>query len=123
MPNHRRRIAGIVALAAVLGLMAGCAASPATTPGTSAATVIDVRTAEEFAEGHLQGAVNIDLMSDSFAAKVGALPKDAEYIVYCRSGNRSAQAAAIMRDAGFTVQDAGGIDKAAGTTGLPIVTS
>ncbi len=119
---RNRGISGLALVAVLLGLVAGCAAGPATTPTPATATVVDVRTAEEYAEGHLQGAVNIDLMSQSFPADIGALPKDAEYVVYCRSGNRSAQAATIMRQAGLTVQDAGGIDKASASTGLPIVT-
>ena len=51
------------------------------------------------------------------------LPVDGDYVVYCRSGNRSAQAAAIMAGLGFeNVTDAGGIQSASGATGLPIVT-
>lgn len=85
--------------------------------------LIDVRTPEEFAEGHLDGAVNISLQADDFDARIDELDRDGTYVVYCRTGNRSAQAAAAMVDAGFTdVTDAGGIDEAAASTGIEVVT-
>lgn len=68
-------------------------------PGT---TVIDVRTPAEFAEGHLPGAVNIDVGSPDFATRIAGLDKSAPYAVYCRSGNRSAAAVEAMRGQGFT---------------------
>jgi phage shock protein E len=68
-------------------------------PGT---TVLDVRTPAEFAEGHLPGAVNIDISSPDFATQVAALDPTAPYAVYCRSGNRSATALATMAGIGFT---------------------
>ncbi len=73
-------------------------------------TVIDVRTAPEFVAGHVDGAENIDVTASSFADEVEVLDKDAEYLVYCQSGNRSADAAAKMADLGFAdVVDGGGI--------------
>jgi rhodanese-related sulfurtransferase len=68
-------------------------------PGT---TVLDVRTPEEFASGHLPGAVNVDVSSPDFLARVSALDPTAPYAVYCRSGNRSAAALAEMAQLGFT---------------------
>ncbi|MCB1252347.1 MAG: rhodanese-like domain-containing protein [Austwickia sp.] len=68
-----------------------------TRPGT---IILDVRTPEEFAAGHLQGARNLDLAGD-FAAGLARLDKSASYAVYCRSGNRSGQALATMHAAGF----------------------
>jgi phage shock protein E len=68
-------------------------------PGT---TVIDVRTAAEFAEGHLPGAVNIDIASPDFNAQVAALDPSAPYAVYCRSGNRSAKALAELAAVGLS---------------------
>jgi phage shock protein E len=68
-------------------------------PGT---VVLDVRTPAEFAEGHLAGAVNLDVNAADFRTKVGALTKDVPYAVYCRSGNRSGTALAIMKALGFT---------------------
>lgn len=114
---------GLVLAVVVATLGVGCAASPAAPVDATDATVIDVRTPAEYAEGHLEGAVNLDLQSASFATAIADLPADGSYIVYCRSGNRSAQAVALMRDAGFTtVVDAGGLDAAAKRTGLPVVT-
>ena len=63
--------------------------------------IIDVRTAEEFAEGHLDGATLIDVSQSDFESRVAALDPDAAYLIYCRSGNRSAGARAIMNDLGF----------------------
>lgn len=65
-------------------------------------TILDVRTPEEFAAGHLPGAVNIDVSAPDFADRIGALAPDAPYAVYCRSGNRSAAAVEQMTAAGFT---------------------
>lgn len=70
--------------------------------------LIDVRTPAEFAEGHLVGAVNLDVSSPEFAAAVGDLDPAGRYAVYCRSGNRSAQALEIMRSAG--IEDAVHLD-------------
>nr|WP_295575647.1 rhodanese-like domain-containing protein [uncultured Microbacterium sp.] len=85
------------------------------------AVVVDVRTPAEFASGHLEGAVNIDLHSTTFADEVAELDAGIDYVVYCQSGSRSAQAAATMADADLNVEDAGAIEDAASSTGLPIV--
>lgn len=68
-------------------------------PGT---VVLDVRTPAEFAEGHLPGAVNIDVSAADFASRVAALDKATPYAVYCRSGNRSAAALEVMKEQGFS---------------------
>lgn len=65
-------------------------------------TLVDVRTAEEFAAGHLPGAVNIDLQADDFAREVAELDPEATYAVYCRTDNRSGQAVEVMLEQGFT---------------------
>jgi len=65
-------------------------------------TVIDVRTPEEFASGHLPGAVNLDIQAADFTDQVNALDPADEYAVYCRSGNRSAAAIDLMTQAGVT---------------------
>lgn len=86
-------------------------------------TVIDVRTPEEYTAGHLDGAVNISLAATDFRQRIDALPKDGNYMVYCRTGIRSAEATSIMKSAGFTdVTDGGAIQDAATVTGLAIVT-
>jgi rhodanese-related sulfurtransferase len=74
-------------------------------------TVIDVRTAAEFAAGHVASAVNIDVEADDFGERISSLDRGAPYLVYCRSGRRSAIAAETMAKAGFTdVVDAGGLE-------------
>jgi len=84
------------------------------------AVVLDVRTPEEYAEGHLDGARNLNV-ADDFGRAVSALPKTGRYVVYCRSGNRSAQAAAVMKGLGFTdVADAGGLDNLAQAGGTVV---
>lgn len=54
--------------------------------------ILDVRTAEEFAGGHIAGAVNLDVNSPDFAAKAAALDKGKTYLVHCASGVRSVKA-------------------------------
>lgn len=69
---------------------------------TANAMLIDVRTPSEFSAGHLAGAVNIDFENPSFAAEIQKLDKATPYFVYCRSGNRSGQATAMMKKEGIT---------------------
>lgn len=64
--------------------------------------VLDVRTVDEFSGGHIEGAENIDVKSASFSDDIGKLDKSKTYLVYCRSGRRSAAAVEIMQQAGFT---------------------
>ncbi len=64
--------------------------------------VLDVRTPEEFDEGHLDGAELLDFYEPDFAARLATLDSDAPYLLYCRSGNRSGQTLDMMRDLGFT---------------------
>ncbi len=72
--------------------------------------LIDVRTDSEYAEGHLAGAVNLPVESLADAIKEQNLAKDTTLIVYCRSGNRSVQAAKTLTELGFSlVFDAGGV--------------
>lgn len=65
-------------------------------------TVLDVRTADEFKAGHLPGAVNLDVLDDSFEKKVSGLDKSKTYLVHCAAGSRSANAAAEMKKLGFS---------------------
>lgn len=64
--------------------------------------VLDVRTPEEFAAGHLPGAINISIADPAFGEKIGALDKQKPTFIYCRTQNRSAHAAQMMKQAGFT---------------------
>ncbi len=73
------------------------------------AVVLDVRTPEEFAEGHLRSAVLMDFYAPDFKDSIAQLDKGKSYYVYCRSGNRSGKTLAMMRELGFThVLDAAG---------------
>lgn len=64
--------------------------------------VIDVRTPEEFAKGHLPNAQNINWNGDDFEQQMASLPKTTPVFVYCLSGGRSASAVSKMRSEGFT---------------------
>lgn len=75
--------------------------APMVLSGTEGIALIDVRTPEEFAEGHLDGATLIDYNAPGFAEQVAELDRSVPYFVYCRSGNRSAGAVAVMAGLGF----------------------
>jgi rhodanese-related sulfurtransferase len=135
----------VAALLAALALVAaGCGGdSPGATEETAAAAaspvtlvspedartlveegdveLIDVRTPEEFAEGHIEGATLIDFYEADFADRIAELDRETEYVVYCRSGNRSGQATALMADQGFiAVNDVDGGIVAWEAAGLPV---
>lgn len=64
--------------------------------------VLDVRTASEFAEGHIEGAINLDQAQSDFMEKAqAALPVEKKIAIYCRSGRRSANAAGRLADVGY----------------------
>ena len=64
--------------------------------------ILDVRKADEFAEGHIKGAILIDQFQSDFVEQAQAkLPKDKTIAVYCRSGRRSANAAGKLADIGY----------------------
>lgn len=117
------------ALLVMSPVVAACGGSSTTQDTTTVISLvptgklIDVRTPEEFAAGYVKGAVNINVQSPDFEAQIAALDKDATYNVYCRSGNRSAAAVEIMRNAGFkNVVDLGAVEEAAQALSLPVVT-
>lgn len=58
--------------------------------------LIDVRTPEEFAEGHVPGAINLNVQDENFAKKVSELDSTKNYYIYCRSGVRAQSASEIM---------------------------
>lgn len=63
--------------------------------------ILDVRTAGEFAAGHLPGAVNVDVESPDFTTAIARLDRNATYAVYCHSGHRSGIALQQMETLGF----------------------
>ena len=79
--------------------------------------LLDVRTPEEFAAGHLKGAQNLNFRAPDFREQVVKLDKEQTYVLYCASGNRSGQTRKLIEEAGFkNVVNAGGFKalKAAG---------
>lgn len=91
----------------------------ATQPGV---TIIDVRTPDEFAAAHVEGAVNMNVEGPDFQAQIATLDKNGTVAVYCHSGRRSQMAADQMASAGFTkiINLKGGIADLA-SAGAPIV--
>ena len=93
-------------------------ATAADQPGV---VLLDVRTPQEFADGHLEGALNVDLNAPDFPEQMAQLDPTVTYAVYCRSGNRSAAATNHMLQQGFAppYELAGGI-VAWQSAGLPV---
>lgn len=130
--NAPRRLTGVALASTALALSLGaCSASASTSTPTSNPTsgstanavpnaqhlnvaafadlaartgtvLLDVRTPEEFATGHLAGARDVDFRAADFDAKIATLDRGTTYAVYCRTGNRSGQALQRMTAAGFT---------------------
>ena len=75
-------------------------------------TLIDVRTPQELdATGIISGAINIDFLAENFDSKISELDKSKDYIIYCRSGRRSANASSKMVDIGLKALNlAGGMN-------------
>ena len=67
--------------------------------------LVDARTPEEFSEGHIPGAVNMDVKSENFDAQIAQLDTSRPVAVYCRSGRRSKLAAERMTNAGLQVTE------------------
>jgi rhodanese-related sulfurtransferase len=113
--------ASFIAALAVTGL-AGCSAQEPMDMSTYAA-VIDVRTPAETSAGHLEGAKLFDVQDASFMANLDTLDKEADYYIYCRSGNRSGVAIKTMQANGFTgtLHNGGSLENAAAETGLTVV--
>ena len=85
--------------------------------------LLDVRTPQEYAEGHIDGAFNINIQSDDFQQRAEKeLSKDSTILVYCRSGRRSMEAAEMLTKLGYKVVNLkGGIIEWKGD-GLPVTT-
>jgi len=93
-----------IALAA-LAVSTFARAEPGVTPSDARALVqkgaplVDVRTPEEFAAGHIEGAINIPI--DQLDARKGELKKDSDIVLYCRSGARSERGRSLLLGAGY----------------------
>ncbi len=119
----KKLVSLFAAIATAVTVMFGVTAcAPENTDMSTVTAVIDVRTPAEFAEGHLDGAINIDWQGATFAADIAQFDTAGTYVIYCRSGNRSEQAISAMTEMGFTdLTNAGSVDEAAALTGLAIV--
>ncbi len=89
---------------------------------TQSAVILDVRTPEEYHDGHLANAVNMDWNDDAFGQQIKPLDKNAPVFVYCYGGGRSSAAAKELRKQGFKeVYDLKGGMSAWREAGLPEV--
>ncbi|WP_299184646.1 rhodanese-like domain-containing protein [uncultured Aquimarina sp.] len=64
--------------------------------------LVDVRTPQEYAEGHIEGAINIDFSDENFETLISEVDKTKPVAVYCGRGGRSGKCSAYMKKAGFT---------------------
>jgi phage shock protein E len=88
--------------ASMFGISFKSQSGGATLPTSPDRTVVDVRTPEEFAQAHVQGARNIPVQQLAQRYTELGSDKDVPIVLYCRSGARSAVAAKLLRDHGFT---------------------
>lgn len=80
--------------------------------------LIDVRTPDEFATGHIHNALNIPI--DELESRLAEVPTDRDVVLYCRSGNRSNQARQLLSGKGYTlIYDLGGVNSWT-AAGLPL---
>ena len=122
----------LTCLLAILGLTSACGQGNyenTDVPGfaeliaDSGVVILDVRTAAEFADGHIQGAILIDQGQSDFMEKAkAALPIDKKIAIYCRSGRRSANAAGKLGDVGYKCVNLKGGIIAWKEAGKPVVT-
>mgnify|MGYP002403810213 CR=1 FL=1 len=63
--------------------------------------LVDVRTPEEYVQGHIDEALNINVLADNFSTEIQKMDKTKPVYIYCRSGSRSARAAKAMQELGF----------------------
>lgn len=124
-----RRGAVAVLVAAAIGL-GGCGGgdSTASAPADAAApaglpagtVLIDVRTPEEFATGHLEGALNLPVELAAFPDQVAQLDPEGTYLVYCRSGRRADVAVEYLTSLGLEARNLGSVAEASAETGVAI---
>jgi rhodanese-related sulfurtransferase len=83
-------------------LVVPSAAADVISDGPADLVVLDIRTPEEFNAGALPDAINLDFYEADFRDRLAELDRDVPYVMYCNSGNRSATAADMMEELGFT---------------------
>jgi thioredoxin len=85
------------------------------------ATLLDVRTPDEYATNHIKGANNVNVREASFGDKIALLDKTKPVLVYCKSGNRSSTAKSALQTLGYTVYELEGGVLNWQSKGLPLV--
>lgn len=109
---NKRLASGIIVLIAGGLLLAGCSSDKGAIMNKNAkdfsaitqqsgVVTLDVRTPGEFSQGHIQGAMNIDVEASTFDSEITKLDKTKTYAVYCHSGRRSGIATQAMAKMGF----------------------
>lgn len=84
--------------------------------------LLDVQTRGEYSGGHLDGAINLNYYMDGFSSVLESIDRNLTYVIYCKSGGRSGNAAALMQDLGFCcVSDIDGGVLAWAESGFPLV--
>ena len=112
MNSRRKALAGIAIMAAGILVLTGCSSNKSAITNLNAAEfsvksqeagviTLDVRTPGEFSQGHISGAINIDVEAGTFENYVSKLDKSKSYAVYCHTGRRSGIATAEMEKLGF----------------------
>ena len=115
-----KSFAGLVLAGTLMFSVSGCSSTKV--DAATATAIIDVRTPAEYAAGHLERAINIDVEGATFNEQVSALDKAGTYFLYCHSGRRAGIATDQMKSMGFAnVTNLGGMEDAAAATSLPIV--
>lgn len=118
MKDSHSIIAALIALIAMLSGPAACRPKPVKPAAVkeitvtdavallardqSGFTVLDVRTPQEYNEGHIAGAANLDFKSSTFRDRLAALSRERTYLVHCASGGRSSPTVKLMEELGFT---------------------
>lgn len=109
---NKRVLSAVVALTAGVLLLAGCSSNKGAITNMNAkdfsaiaqqadVVILDVRTPGEFSQGHIEGAMNIDVEASTFDSEIAKLDKSKTYAVYCHSGRRSGIATQTMAKIGF----------------------
>ena len=108
-----------LAMMSLVGLTSGCGAvEPVPPEALETGVWLDVRTPAEFAQGHVEGALNLShdqIREDHPLLVSGDLPKDKPILAYCRSGRRSGIAKSLLEPMGYTVIDVGSFGNAQAT--------
>ncbi len=109
---NKRVLSAVIALTAGVLLLAGCSSNKGAITNTNVkdfsaiaqqtnVVILDVRTPGEFSQGHIEGAMNIDVEASTFDSEIAKLDKSKTYAVYCHSGRRSGIATQSMAKMGF----------------------